>query len=371
MTYNSFLDTYFSSKWFGYGVPLLVMIILIVFGKKIYRQKEYTFGMRIINTLIPFALAMISAMINPIYWGYGKPEAVDKISFMNGKLYVQDFIASYGTRYASGDAYSRIHILDPETGTKKIRFLVGNDADLKGLHGDSLCVTRYDNAAYFSIKDGHQFVEYNRETLPKLFPELSSGVDNFMWGDYRSVMEISALNGTNWNLYLKSGTIYSTDKKKNDNENHPYIGTNEISIHEREIRIDDQPGDDVLLKLDGQNENQHKLYIMNKQDSILNPDLFFLDGRPVVLDLKDSCFFILHYETLEKKKFLITCMSMDGKRKIWEMKQQDYNANFDCSEYSLPQVGSDEKSGKLFFSIDKEIFAVNMKDGKLLWRTKL
>ncbi|HET6991229.1 MAG TPA: hypothetical protein VFJ43_07900 [Bacteroidia bacterium] len=371
MSYNSFLDTYFSSKWFGYGIPLLVMIILIVFAKKIYRQKEYTFWMRTVNIAIPFALAMISALINPMYWGYGKPIAVDKISFMNGKLFVEDYIASYGSRYASGDAYSRIHVFDPETGTKKIRFLVGNAADLIGMHGDSLCVTRYDDAAYFSADNGHLFTVYNKETLPKLFPELSSGVNNFMWGDERSMMEISAQNGTNWNLYLKSGRIYSSDKKSMANSQSPYVPTYKLSINEREIRIDDQPGEGVLLKLDGLNENQHKLYIMNDHDSILNEDLFFLDGRPVVLDLKDSSFFILHYETLKKEKFLITCMSLDGKRKLWEIKQSDFNPDFNYSEPFLPKVGADEKSGKLFFSIDKEIFAVNMKDGKLLWRTKL
>lgn len=369
MSYNSFLDTYFSSLWFGYGLPFALLLFLVVFWKKIYRQKEYTLWMRGINIGIPFVLIMLSALINPIYWGYGHPRAIDDIRIMNGKLIVKDFIMSYGSRYSSGDAYSRLHLLNPGTGEKNIRFPVGNYARLIGIHGDSICVSRYNDAAYFSIKSGHCFVVYNTETLPKLFPQLSSGINNFMWGDDRRIMEISAMDGTNWNLYTPTGQIVSTDKKDTDNKE--YTPTNKISIHQNEIRIDNGPGANVLLKLHGENGNQHKLFVSDRHDSIINEDMFFLDGKLAGLSIKDSCFFILHFESLKKERFILSCVSLNGRTKLWELKQTAFNPTFIYPEDYSPTIYTDPETGKLFFSIDTEVFAVQLKNGNLLWRKKL
>ena len=369
MSYNTFLDTYFSSRWIGYGVPLVLMLILISFAKQIYRQKEYTLWMRAINIGIPFLLAIMSALINPMYWGYGNPQAIDDIRMMNGKLIVEDHIMTYGSRYSSGDAYSRIHVVNPETGDKTIRFSVGNSADLVGIHGDSICVSRYNDVAYFSIENGNCFAVYNKETLPKLYPELSAGIKNYMWGDGRKIMEISALDGTNWNLYTINRKIVSTDKKNKQRKE--YKATNKLFIHDNHIRIDNQPGARDWLKLYGENGNQNKLFISNAHDSILNEDLFFLEGKITGLNIKDSCFFILHYETLKKEHFKISCISLDGKTKLWEIKQTAFNPDFLYPEDYSPQVYFDSQSQKLFFSIDTEILALNARDGKLLWRMKM
>ncbi len=370
MSYNSFLDAYFSSQWFGYGIPVLLMIILIVFGKKIYRRKEYTLWMRAINIGIPFLLIMVSALVNPIYWGYGRPVAIDDIRIANGKLFILDHIMTAGSRYDSGDPCSRIHILDPETGEKKVRFPVGYDGDFIGVHGDSLGISRYNDVAYFSIENGHLFTLYNRETLPKLFSQLSSGVDNFGWGDGRNIMEVTSLDGNNWNIYTQTGKIFPANvdvdvpKKK-------HVPSNKLYLHDNSIMVDDQPINSELLEVEGKNGNQYQKYICNNRDSILNDKLVFLCGQTVGINQKDSTFFILHYETLKKEKFILTCVSLDGKRKLWEIKQSTFNPTYIYHDYYSPRVNTDEHRGKLFFSIDKEVFAINMKDGQLLWRTKL
>lgn len=373
MTYNAFLDTYFSSVWFGYGVPLVIMIVLIVYGKKIYRQKEYTLWMRAINIAIPFGLAMMSALVNPMYWGFGNPQAIDEIRVMDGKLIVMDHVMTYGSRYSSGNAYSRIHVLDPETGIKKIRFPVGCEAELIGMHGDSICVNRYNDAAYFSVVNGHCYTTYNRETLPKLFPQLSSGVENYGWGDGRSVMEITATDGSNWNLYLKTGHLFSTDKSDSGKKDQktPIAQTRKLFIQNDEIRIRTEHSDESILELNGKNGNQHRKYIVNHHDSILNQDLVFLDGMLAGLNEKDSCFLILHFETLKKEKFILTCLSLDGKRKIWEIRQSTFNPTYFYPDYYSPHVFMDVQNGKVFFSIDKEVFCIQSKDGKLRWRMEL
>jgi hypothetical protein len=296
---------------------------------------------------------------------------IDEIHLEKGKLFVLDYTLSAGGRNSDPMACERLHILDPVNGEKKLRFRVGDQGRFVGVHGDSVCVARYNDVGYFSVTNGNLFSVYSRETLPGLFKELSSGVDNYMWGDGRNIMEINALDGTNWNLYTKTGTIYSADKKPKTDSRPPYVPTYKLSIHEREIRIDDGPGANVYLELDGVNENQHKLFIKNEHDSILNEDLFFLDGYPFGINLKDSCFYVLHFETLKKEKFLISCISLDGKRKLWEIKQSDFVADYKFPDPIVPCVEADAENGKIYFNIGTEIFAVTMKDGKLLWRTKL
>ncbi len=367
MSYNSFLDTYFSSWWFGLGVPLVFMLILIVFSKQIYRRKDYTFGMRTINIAVPFVFAITSALINPMYLGYGHPAAIDEIRMINGRLIVMDHILTLGTRGADPDAYMRVHVLNAENGSKIIRFPAGNGARLIGIHGDSLSVARFNDVAYFSVTNGKQYVVYNTETLPKLFPELSTGVDNFMWCDDRNIMEMSSNDGKKWDLFTATGKLITEDAKRAKSK----IATYNIYIESREIRREEETGDKVIVQLSGKGENQNQMYVTNREDSILNENLIFLVGLPVGIDIKDSCFFILHYETLKKERFILSCVTLDGKKVVWEIKQTQFNADYTYPEVYAPHVGVDETSGKVFFSIDKEIFAVNIKDGKLLWRTKL
>lgn len=371
MTYNSFLDTYFSSKWFGYGVPGLIIIVLAIFKKRLYDEKKNKFVWMATFYALPFLLAITYALINPIYWGWGNSLEVDQIKFEQGKLYVLDYTLSGGGRNTEAEQCERLHVLDVNNGAKQIRFRVGDQGEFVGVHGDSVCIARYNDVAYFSNATGHLFAVYDRETLPKYFPQLAAGVDNYIWGDGRGVMEINALDGTNWNLYTATGTLVSDDKQKKDGPREEYVPTHLLSIHEREIRIDDGPGATTFLELDGVNENQHKRFIKNRNDSILNPDLFFLDGMPFGLDVKDSCFFVLHYETLKKEKFLISCISLDGKRLLWQIKQSELNSTYKFPEPVLPTTEADEANHRIFFNVGTEIFAANMKDGKILWRTKL
>jgi len=371
MTYNSFLDTYFSTRWFGYGVPALLVILYGVFRKQLIDNKKNKFTWHIIYLAVPFVFAITYALINPIFWGWGNPLEVDQIKFEKGKLYVLDYTLSGGGRNVGPEQCERLHILDPQTGVKQIRFRVGDQGEFVGVHGDSVCVARYNDVAYFSNSTGHLFAVYNTESLPKYYSQLSAGINNYMWGDGRNIMEISAMNGTNWNLYTATGHLVSTDTKSDNEPREEYVPTNKLSIHEREVRIDNGPGANTFLELSGVNENQYKRFIVDRHDSILNPDLFFLDGMPVGLDIQDSCFFVLHYETLTKEKFMLSCISLDGKKQLWQIKQSDLNPTFKFPDSVSPSVEADEANHRLFFNVGTEVFAVNMKDGKLLWRTKL
>lgn len=368
MSYNSILDNYFSYYWFGWGIPFGLMLLYFALRKYLRKGKPYTFTERLVVVGSCFVLLMLTALVNPIYWGFGQPKAVDDIRLINGKLLVLDHIMTLGSRYDAGEPRSRIHVLDPKTGTKIIRFPVGNDARLIGAHGDSVAVTRYGDAAYFSLTSGKEYAVYSRETLPGLFPQLSSGIHNFMWGDGRNIMEITSENGKSWNLYTATGMLYPSEKGQKTKTDH-FSGT--LFIHEKEIRVDDKPFGSLFILLDAGENNVHQFEICGNDHTVLNPSEIFLDGKPVAVNLKDSSFVILHYETLKKEKFILTCMSLDGKRKIWEIRQSDFNKTYQYPEAYEPHVESDEASGTLWFSLDKELIAVGLNDGKLKWRTTL
>lgn len=368
MSYNSFLDTYFSSYWFGFGIPVALMILYIGLHKYIRKGKPYTFAERTIVIAVAAGIVMISGLVNPLYWGYGKPQAIDDIRFEKGKLLVMDHIMTMGSRYESGSPCSRVHVLDPLKGEKQLRFLVGEQADLIGMHGDSITVSRYNDFGSYSATSGKCYAVYSRETLPKLFTELASGVNSIMWGDGRNIMEITAQDGRNWNLYGKTGKL---EEVKSGTDRPKHIPTNRLFIHEKEIRIDDEHFGSEYLELKGEGENQHRLQLCNANDSVLNTDLVFLDGRPVAINMQDSSFVILHFETLKKERFILTCLTLDGKKKLWEIRQSQFNSTYNYPDYYEPRVDADEHSGLLCFSIDKEVFAVQLKTGKEVWRVKL
>lgn len=368
MSYNSFLDSYFSELWFFLGIPLILMVVYLIIRQTKLIKRAYTFGERLIVTGICFVLMMTGALINPMYWGYGNPRAIDDIRLLNGKLCVLDHINSLGGRYSAGDPYSRIHVVNPADGSKILRFPVGVSADLVGIHGDSICVSRYNDVAYYSQQNGKSLIVYSRETLPGIFPELSSGVNQIMWADGRNVMEITAQNATKWNLYTVSGKLVPAEK--NGVIQYPDQNGN-VWIHEREIRKTNEESTSTLIELKAAGASPELLSVYDGNDSLLSSQLTFLSGKPIAADLKNNCFFILHFESLKQEKCIISCVSIDGKKLIWELHQSQFNSEYNYPEVYKPQTCFDEARGVLYFSIANEIFAVDGKDGKLIWRTKL
>lgn len=368
MSYNSLLDTYFGTYWIGLVVSLVLMLLYFLLRKFIMRGREYTFAERTIVIAVCALVALTSGLINPIYWGYGHPQAIDDIRIFGDKLVVMDHIMTMGSDTDEGERRSRIHVLNPATGEKLLRFAVGGESDLIGLHGDSLGVSRYADVAYFSISTGEKYVVYDKESLPGQFPQLASGVEYIMWGDGRTLMEITAMDGSQWNLHTPTGKLLPANQDRHDG---PYIPTNLISIHDDEIRLDDRPGQSQLLQLDGENGNQHQLFVCDDHSTPLNRSQMFLDGKLVGLSVPDSCFFIFSYESLKNEQFKLTCMKLDGKRSIWEVHQTQFNPDYKYREPYTPHFECDPKAGLVWVSLDQEVLALDLHKGTLVWRTAL
>jgi hypothetical protein len=299
-----------------------------------------------------------------MYLGYGRPYRVTEVNYADGKVYITDFIITSGARTSPGEPYNRVHVLDAGSGRRERRFPVGFGATFLTAAGDSVGVVHPGGVSYFSNRSGKKLFTWNKKTLPHMYPQLASGIDRFMWGDGRNIMELFAMDGSKWNLYTRSGKLFEA------NEEQPAGNYPAWFINEYDVRSGNDPHGHAILQLGYKNDNQQQRYLCDAQNNQLNAEMF-LEGHPVALYSKDSTLVVLHYETTKKERFIFTCISKDGKKIYWKLKQTDLNASYRFDGRAEVPVAYDEDGGRLFFCISKEIFAVALHDGKLLWRQKL
>lgn len=368
MSYNTLLDTWFSVPLLSYGIPAALFVAVLLFRDRLYAKKPFAFLRGAAFMAIPVFLIFLKALINPVCFGFGHPDGITGVHVLNGNVYVVDYVLTMNTRTVAGETYDRVHILDEATGEKKIRFRVGFDGRVIGLHGDSLAISRYSEVGYYSIRDGHSFATYNELTLPGFYPELSAGVDNFSWADGRNVMRISSRDAKTWLLFTQTRQIIPSKENGVIYDDAP---TNKLYIHQHNIRRDSEHGGRDVIKLFYTSENQHKMFATNDDDSLLNKDLFFIDATPIAINRRDSSFVVLSYETTDDQKFILTCISFDGQHQLWQTKQTDLNPTYLFKAPHEVATGADEENEKLFVAIYKEIISLNMKDGKVLWRKAL
>jgi len=125
-----------------------------------------------------------------------------------------------------------------------------------------------------------------------------------------------------------------------------------------------------VLELQGESGNQYEEFITGPNDSVLNRSRTFLSGEFVAITA-DTNVIVLSYETLEHKLFILTCLTLDGKKVVWEMHQSQYNAEFEFSDYMKPQAGYNPTLNQLAFWIAGVVYCVDADSGKLLWNTEL
>ena len=69
----------------------------------------------------------------------------------------------------------------------------------------------------------------------------------------------------------------------------------------------------------------------------------------LAINQKDSSFLILHFETTKKEKFILSCMNINGKNVLWEIKQATLNPTFKFKKDIKPNFEFDPQNGILYF----------------------
>lgn len=311
---------------------------------------------------------MTFLLLNAMYLGFGHANGVDGIITTDGKVYVVDYLLGGGSKVSGPGEFSRIHILDAETGKKILRFPTGEHGELCGVKGDSLIFYGEDLVKIFSAANGKLIAKLNRKTLPKIFPELSSGIDHVMISYADKMLELTTMDGNHYNLSLQTASLYPDKQNKPKEE---YSPTKKIFVHnDNEIKIDDERGGRVILQLQGTDGNQEIRYLKNRNGTVVN-ELKFIMGEFVAVSERQKCFAVLSFETTKKMGIILTGISLDGQTKLWELKQSTLRPD-DEKKYPLTTSWAlDNNSDVLFFAIKDEVFALEIFSGKILWSQKL
>ncbi|MCX6157049.1 MAG: hypothetical protein WCK13_00915 [Ignavibacteriota bacterium] len=368
MSYNTFLDAFFSNWILNLGSLSVVMVVLSYVRSKFISFSKVIIFINILFPVIIFIWVFTFLLLNALYLGYGHPKGVSGVMLSENRLFVVDFLLGGGSRATSSTRYARIHILDPETGKKTLRFSTGEAGALTGIKGDSLIFYGEDLLKIFSSSNGKLIGKLGRKTLPDVFPELSAGIDNVMVSRSDNVLELKTLDGKRYNLSMETATIYPEVSKNRYNEKSK---DRTIFINnEKEIKTNAGPAGTVLLTLGGEDGNQEIRYIKGKNRNKIN-DNEFLMGKFIAVSEKQNCFVVLSYETTKKSGLILTCLTLDGKEKLWELRNDILRVEDDSEDPLTTEYVTDDNSGKLFFAVKDEIISFDIKTGDIIWRQKL
>ncbi|HTF05564.1 MAG TPA: PQQ-binding-like beta-propeller repeat protein [Bacteroidia bacterium] len=366
MTYNSILDTFFGSNWLRYGLIPVYLVIVFLLHKRIFGGKKRKLLFATLYYGVPIVWFFIVGMANPTWWGYGKPEMITALRVENGKLYAQDYVLTAGGKMSKGSPYGRVHVIDAKTGERLLRFSVGHGKEnsIIGIRGDTLAYASDDRVTFYSITDGRELLVWSAETLPKLYPELASGLHNFSAYKTRVDLHVSSMDGSKWMLNIMDKSI----TKEGEAPAYP-PRTDRLFVEGGAIcRYRDVSYSEEVIGLESKDGEGAREVICGENDSVLNNELIFLEGNIVALSLKDSCFVVKHYETIAKTRAIFTCVSLDGKRKLWEVRQSVLLPDDDGEEEFSMFAAIDEANGLFIISIDDELITLSLKDGKVMWR---
>ena len=365
MNYNFLLDTFFSYPWLDYGIIVVYLGIIVWFNSRLFPDGSSWIKKGIFIYILPIVWITTVSALNPALLGYGKAQGINRLVAADGKLFVIDYLrATGGKRLTKGSPCYRLHLVDPVSGHKIRRSSLYNvySPGHVIIHSDTLALTQPSEVRFYSIASGEKINTWSVKTLPLLFKELAGGVVSPEPNYVENNVVVNGLDGNKWMLDIRGNSIMPYKKYKED----AYVPTNKLYIKDGELRMDNKLYGTAVVQFGRVKGTDHKL-ILCGPDSVLNRSTVFLKGDIIAVSAKDSCFVVRDYDNIKKNGVCFTCMSLDGKRKLWELRQsqlrpddKDADAN-DCSCI-------DEVNDVFVANIKNELFAVNMRDGKLLWR---
>jgi hypothetical protein len=370
MTYNSFFDALFYSYWVGFGVLGLYLVVVYLVKKRIYGDAWTPWVNAIFQFLVPFLWIMTMGEVNPFAWGYGKPYEITNTKMLGGYLFVRDYVKSSGSKATFGSPSYRMHVIDPKTGEKKVRVLLGGVGTIIGIKGDSLVLSYSNAVVFFSFKTGKELCEWTAKTLPQVFPQLSSGVGELSVDKETKQIALTSLDGNQWTLDILSRSLVRGTPADTPDVSGPDM----IRVDKHGLSVLRGGHSYMLATLCAKDGSEHQQLLCGHIGDIINKDEIFLDGQIVAFSQKDTCFIVMHYETIKKLKMIFTCMSKGGKAKSWEVRESQLRPSRNSMSYlssdePLPfSCCTDHANDLLIITMDIEIIALRMRDGSIAWR---
>lgn len=368
MSYNSFFDEYFSSFTYTLVVMGLLLAAGLVFRKQLWTARKYKGWLGAFYFALFMVLFFLPAIINPNTWGFGHAVNIETLRTDGNTLVVLDYIMEAGGEGDDPTPMYRVHLVDAATGEKKLRKLAGRGYELIGVGKDAIVLERFNSELlYLDRSDGHEIAYINRETLPGMFPELAMGIDQMNIDNHAMEIYAVAINGKAYSVSLADRTIREKTSRAisiRDTAGPAFL------VEEHEIRDRKQYGQPRIIGLHGKDWADKIRLLHAANDSVMNPKLEFLEGRFIALDGMSRIAYILHYETTEKMKFLVTAVNMDNAQPLWQVRQAALP--FETRELP-PEIRwtfSPAQQG-IFISANGTVLLLDGKTGKLKWSQRL
>lgn len=370
MSYSPLLDALFSKWYLNLGLLCVLGGIAYFIYVKFLSQKRWRWVYGAASLGLAFLWLMVTFLWNAEYLGYGYPDGIDGMVLARDRLYVVDYMLAGGSEGVDPTPFSRVHVLKAANGEEILRFPVGDHAVLMGVQGDSLILDCYNETKIFSAETGSCLVTWNSETLPEAFPELAVGIDNIAISREDKVLEITSLDGNHWVMGLGSSKLSPADPARRYADGFTPSKVRYIANSD-EIRVGDQPGGRRVLHLDGIGFMQEIAYLKDSQDSILNRELNFIHGKMIAVNEAQGCIVILSFETTKQTGFILTGVSLDGRKRLWELTERGLRPEENLARELTYSWAADDAAGVLYLGIQDEVMALREATGEVVWRRGL
>lgn len=372
MGYNSMLDTWFSSFWYT-GILIVVLLgIGMYFHRFFLTGRKYKFGLGAFYFACFMFILFAWLYFNPIYWGYGNGVEVAGLRANGNTVAVMDYILEAGDEASEPTPHYRVQMLDMQTGEKKCRTLVGPNAELYYLDATELLLHRYpDELLFIDVQNGAKKATFSKETLPGIFPEMKAGIDEFHPNYFENGLSVTCKDGKSYYVDYRTRKI---EQKPEANKTKPAEGS--LRCSDDALVRTEKGSDKYIMRLTGNGWSDKLKKLKTPDDSLINKELEFLDGKLVAVAAADSVMLILHFETTEHKNFRLSALTLDGKKQLWQFRQEDmqFETRDLYTRDKIPVLHFAQATGQpgvLVFSYNKEVLKIETKTGKVLWRTKI
>jgi len=299
---------------------------------------------------IIFSVSIFINEINPEYLGLGYATTKPKL-LLHQKRVV--WLEDYYSRSAGGMGSSvnyRIRGIDLADGKLLFTKLMGRDYELQG-NGTKIAWIKSDDKLFATdISNGLTVDTFDSKRLGKL-EGMETGVFKFDYDPLSESIEVTAKNGH------KTSVLVSDDLKKSANPLNQNLMVDANLICSK----DGIP----IVSLHKQGEQQWLVFVNNKKANAL----FLLAGRILAVDTLTGRFFTFSYKTLERKEFMISCITMDGNL-CWQAGQQDLGA----SDFIIPSPRFNASffyEDKLVILVDGFLLVLEGNNGQLVWLKRI
>ncbi|MCP4132511.1 MAG: hypothetical protein GY754_16175 [bacterium] len=374
---NAILDYIFLNAWILVIGVFITIPAGIVLGKRTWlRNKIKDRILRGAFFALP-ALFAVPGILNPIYLGYGYARDFRKASLSGKYLCLLDF-HYFGGHDDDFVERVRLHVIDPETGLRKNRIILGSGAQLLD-HQNNLYLYKLDHKfILMDLQKGDSTTRWSNETLPGQFLELSVGIEKARHNTHDRVIDIQAKNGKHYVLKPFENKLLPYGSLNRENIPHAHIrpslvGTLNFTAYKLsndavEKKVSNRYSK-TILRLTGSSNGIKQLSDANRR--VIPKGDNFLQGMFLEISEELQRAIMVSFKTTDRNFFYLTCVDFNGTI-LWQINQEQFPSTGDPIEPKRGSLAFAVIHGNtVIFNSGGNVYCVKIKNGRLLWKTRL